>query len=72
LFSFTKTAVKPSSTPFPPASGARKTGNELALPVIRRIRSEDLFQQNRAVEIEHEGKIYQLRLTQMNKLILTA
>jgi hemin uptake protein HemP len=37
-----------------------------------RIRSEDLFQQRREVEIEHQGRIYRLRLTQLNKLILTA
>lgn len=37
-----------------------------------RIKSEDLFQQQREVEIDHQGRIYRLRLTQMNKLILTA
>jgi hemin uptake protein HemP len=38
----------------------------------RRIRSEDLFGQQREVEIDHDGRIYRLRLTQLNKLILTA
>lgn len=37
-----------------------------------RLNSHDLLQQARAVEIEHDGKIYQLRLTRLNKLILTA
>jgi hemin uptake protein HemP len=37
-----------------------------------RIRSQDLFQHAREVEIDHEGRIYRLRLTQLNKLILTA
>ncbi|HTN65300.1 MAG TPA: hemin uptake protein HemP [Burkholderiaceae bacterium] len=37
-----------------------------------RIKSQDLFQQRREVEIDHEGRIYRLRLTQLNKLILTA
>ena len=37
-----------------------------------RIKSEDLFQQQREIEIEHQGRIYRLRLTQLNKLILTA
>lgn len=37
-----------------------------------RIRSEDLFRQQREVEIDHQGRIYRLRLTQLNKLILTA
>lgn len=39
---------------------------------IHRIRSQDLFRQTREVEIDHEGRIYRLRLTQLNKLILTA
>lgn len=47
-----------------PASGA--------MPAVRRLKSEDLFQQLREVEIDHEGRIYRLRLTQLNKLILTA
>jgi len=37
-----------------------------------RIKSEDLFRQLREVEIDHRGRIYRLRLTQLNKLILTA
>jgi len=37
-----------------------------------RFKSEDLFQQQREVEIDHQGRIYRLRLTQLNKLILTA
>lgn len=37
-----------------------------------RLNSHDLLQQARTVEIEHDGKIYALRLTRLNKLILTA
>ncbi len=37
-----------------------------------RIRLEDLMQEMREIEIDHGGKIYRLRLTQSNKLILTA
>ncbi|MCE9550785.1 MAG: hemin uptake protein HemP [Betaproteobacteria bacterium] len=37
-----------------------------------RIKSEDLFQQKREIEIEHAGRIYRLKLTHSNKLILTA
>lgn len=37
-----------------------------------RINSEDLFQQQLEVEIDHDGRIYRLRRTQLNKLILTA
>jgi hemin uptake protein HemP len=39
---------------------------------VRRISSQELFQQMREIEIEHDGRIYRLRLTQQNKLILTA
>ncbi|MDY7545608.1 hemin uptake protein HemP [Glaciimonas sp. Gout2] len=41
-------------------------------PTITRITSRDLFQQMRELEIDHGGRIYKLRLTQLNKLILTA
>ena len=37
-----------------------------------RITSQELFRQAKEVEIDHEGRIYRLRLTQLNKLILTA
>ena len=40
-----------------------------ALP---RIKSSDLFQKSREIEIDHEGRIYRMRLTNLNKLILTA
>jgi hemin uptake protein HemP len=39
---------------------------------VRRITSANLLQDQREVEIEHAGKIYRLRITQLNKLILTA
>lgn len=39
---------------------------------VTRLQSEDLFRHVREVEIEHDGRIYTLRLTQFNKLILTA
>ncbi len=39
---------------------------------VVRLKSRDLFKQMREVEIDHEGRIYRLRLTQLNKLILTA
>lgn len=37
-----------------------------------RIKSEELFRDQREIEIEHQGRIYRLRVTQFNKLILTA
>ncbi|OGB20737.1 MAG: hypothetical protein A3I66_23710 [Burkholderiales bacterium RIFCSPLOWO2_02_FULL_57_36] len=39
---------------------------------VMRIKSQDLLQQMREIEIDHDGRIYRLRLTQLNKLILTA
>lgn len=40
-------------------------------PQVLRLNSHELMQQMREVEIDHEGKIYRLRITQLNKLILT-
>ncbi|MDB5991428.1 MAG: hemin transporter [Herbaspirillum sp.] len=39
---------------------------------INCIKSQDLFQEMRELKIDHRGRIYTLRLTQLNKLILTA
>ncbi len=39
---------------------------------LARVRLQDLMKQTREIEIDHDGKIYRLRLTQSNKLILTA
>lgn len=57
-----------------PVMQSMQTQSDTALhPVpVARIKSEDLFQQTREVEIDHQGRIYRLRLTQLNKLILTA
>ncbi|MBC7489639.1 MAG: hemin uptake protein HemP [Glaciimonas sp.] len=41
-------------------------------PAIIRINSHDLFKQMRELEIDHGGRIYKLRITHLNKLILTA
>lgn len=38
----------------------------------KRYQSKDLFRLNREIEIEHQGRIYRMRVTQLNKLILTA
>jgi len=43
-----------------------------AQAAIPRINSTQLFQQAREIEIDHQGRIYRLRLTNLNKLILTA
>jgi len=39
---------------------------------VRRIRSDELFGRAREIIIDHEGRAYQLRITQNGKLILTA
>lgn len=39
---------------------------------VPRLNSRELLQQRREIEIDHEGRIYRLRITQLNKLILTA
>ena len=56
------TSASPQHAAPPPAQPAQ--------PV--RLTSHDLLQKARAIEIEHDGKIYELRLTRLNKLILTA
>jgi hemin uptake protein HemP len=43
-----------------------------AVVPLRRLTSADLMQDQRELEIEHAGRIYRLRITQLNKLILTA
>ncbi len=43
-----------------------------AVKPVPRIKSSDLMQRLRELEIDHEGRIYRLRITQLNKLILTA
>ena len=43
-----------------------------AMQPVRRQKSEELMQNRRELEIDHDGRIYRLRVTQLNKLILTA
>ena len=63
------TTSTPSIHPAAALSGAQPAAP--AQPV-RRITSAALLEERREVEIEHGGKIYRLRVTQLNKLILTA
>lgn len=44
---------------------------ERSNPVEHYLRSEDLFQHGRTIDIRHNGQTYTLRLTSANKLILT-
>lgn len=55
-----------------PADDTGCSAPDSATSSLPRIKSQDLFQQGREVEIDHDGRIYRLRLTQLNKLILTA
>ena len=64
----TRITQRKNETADAPISGSL----ESAATCTPRIKSEDLFQQQREVEIDHQGRIYRLRLTQLNKLILTA
>jgi hemin uptake protein HemP len=61
---------RPSTPDTPPDAAAPL--QDVQPHAVARIRSEDLFRQGREIEIEHYGKIYRLRVTQLNKLILTA
>jgi len=38
----------------------------------RHIRSEDILRGDREIVIDHDGRVYRLRITQNGKLILTA
>ncbi|MFZ6750431.1 hemin uptake protein HemP [Undibacterium sp. Ren11W] len=49
-----------------------RPGSTAGAKEVLRLKSGELMQQMREVEIDHEGRIYRLRVTQLNKLILTA
>jgi hemin uptake protein HemP len=57
-------------TPPPQAPGPTPAGNGRRPP--RRIASSELFVGARELVIDHDGRLYQLRITQNGKLILTA
>ncbi|MCU6500327.1 hemin uptake protein HemP [Rugamonas sp. A1-17] len=56
----------------PPAIHAAAVVTAPATAPAKRITSASLMGDGREVEIEHSGRIYRLRITQLNKLILTA
>jgi hemin uptake protein HemP len=60
--------MPPSST----AAGAATLTAPLAGQPPVRLTTAKLMQGQKEIEIEHAGKIYRLRVTQLNKLILTA
>ena len=53
-------------------SGAGVPAAVAPVKPLPRISSRQLLRDRRVIEIDHEGRIYQLRVTQQNKLILTA
>lgn len=64
-----------NATPSAPAeAGPFAVAPVAAAPAktLPRISSRHLLRDRRVIEIDHEGRIYQLRVTQLNKLILTA
>ncbi|WP_207393389.1 hemin uptake protein HemP [Duganella aceris] len=58
----------------PPAISARPahTASMQAIVPVKRVTTAGLMESGRELEIEHAGRIYRLRITQLNKLILTA
>ena len=56
--------------PKPIAAATTETQQPKTAP--RRFTTAGLMQDQREIEIEHAGRIYRLRITQLNKLILTA
>jgi hemin uptake protein HemP len=63
-----------TTTPaMPPALPARPvTAATQAIAPVKRVSSAGLMDGGRELEIDHGGRIYRLRITQLNKLILTA
>ena len=53
-------------------SAAASAAHVSAIAPVKRISSAGLMDGGREVEIEHAGRVYRLRVTQLNKLILTA
>jgi hemin uptake protein HemP len=61
----TDTSALPAALP----AAAPRANAAAAAP---RYTTAGLMQDQREIEIEHAGRIYRLRITQLNKLILTA
>lgn len=56
----------------PEITAAGAHDEQQPIPSLRRFTTAGLMQDQREIEIEHAGRIYRLRITQLNKLILTA
>jgi hemin uptake protein HemP len=71
-FLFMESQTMITTTPaLPPAIAAHPVAAQAVKPV-KRISSASLMDGGRELEIEHGGRVYRLRITQLNKLILTA
>ena len=57
---------------FTPSSAVPETAPVAAADVVRHIASRDLLGTRGELVIEHHGRLYRLRVTQNDKLILTA
>ena len=64
----TTTLTLPVSQPARPSHAVVSS----AVSPVKRISSAGLMEGGRELEIEHAGRVYRLRVTQLNKLILTA
>lgn len=56
----------------PPQPDLDRLSSGIQPQPILRMNSRDVLRHAREIEIDHEGRIYRLRITQLNKLILTA
>ena len=56
----------------PPAMAARPAPATQVVAPVKRVSSASLMGDGRELEIDHAGRVYRLRVTQLNKLILTA
>lgn len=64
--------MKSNVTPISVVPASPAAAKELTPAPVRRLTSGELMQDQRELEIEHNNKIYRLRITQLGKLILTA
>lgn len=62
----------PTTPNLPDADPPRPVPNGAKTPPVPRLDSRALFGQGKSVQIEHDGKMYELRVTRLGKLILTA
>lgn len=60
-----------ASAPAPAPSAAAPAPSPAPAPATPPLRSEQLLQGRRVVEIAHNGEVYRLQATRLGKLILT-